>query len=138
MKKYIINNLKYIIPLLIFTIYALISYFFNFQACLFKLIIGYPCPGCGMIRAFIFLVSFRFNDAFFYNPFIYVLPLIAIVIIFKNNKYINLLYKSNLFWIILLALFLIIYILRMIFVFPNVPLDINYDSLLFKLISLFK
>ena len=39
-----------------------------FTLCLFRLMLGHPCPGCGMTRAFIFLGHGRPIDAFHSNP----------------------------------------------------------------------
>ena len=49
------------------------------ELCTSKAILGWPCPGCGMTRAFISLGHGRWSDAWAYNPAAYLLfPLVAI------------------------------------------------------------
>jgi hypothetical protein len=36
--------------------------------CLFKLVFGVPCPGCGMTRAFLLIGHGHFAQAFYLNP----------------------------------------------------------------------
>lgn len=140
-KEYMIIFFKFIKKsypvLLIFLAYIVITYAFHFQNCFIKLFIGYPCPGCGMTRAFFSLVKLDFVGAFQYNPLIFILPFIAWIIIFHERPFLSKLYKSNLFWIGLIAIVLIIYILRFIYVYPKEPMDYyenNFLSLLLTLI----
>jgi hypothetical protein len=37
--------------------------------CPFELLTGIPCPGCGMTRAVLCLISGNLSDALLYNPF---------------------------------------------------------------------
>ena len=58
--------------------------------CIFLTIFGVPCPGCGMTHAFLALLSFRFRDAFSYNPCIFLLPLFYLYfwqngVVFRNR-----------------------------------------------------
>jgi hypothetical protein len=46
--------------------------------CLFKNLIGYECFGCGMSRAILSAIHFKFANAFHYNKlFVLVLPLLV-------------------------------------------------------------
>ena len=40
----------------------------SFSICLTKLLLGHPCPGCGMTRAFLLLGHGRILEAFSLNP----------------------------------------------------------------------
>lgn len=128
---------KYSIPLSLFMIYILLTYKLEVNNCILKNLTGMPCPGCGMTRAGIALLHFDFVGAFNYNPMIFLLPIIAIVLIFKEYKFIALLNNSKIFWVLMLAILVVTFVLRMIYVYPNVPLDYNEHNLLSIVISWF-
>ena len=90
-----------------------------------KMIIGFPCPSCGLTRAGFAVLRLDFKEAFYYNPLIYLLPLILCVLIFKTSIF-KKLYHSKLFWIIIISITIINYIIRLIYIYPNPPMD--YDS----------
>lgn len=62
--------------------------------CLFKNLTGSDCYGCGMTRAILSALHFRFDEAFHYNKlFVLVLPLLIYVwikSIYKNSAQKNL------------------------------------------------
>lgn len=131
-----IKTTKYL--LIAFAAYCLIFYFMGWQSCLVKLIFGVPCPFCGMTRAVINVITFHPIRAFYFNPMVYLLPFIMIVLIYYENKYISKIYKSKSFWIILFVIFIGSYIIRMIMFYPQKPLDLYDNSLLFRVIRLIK
>lgn len=54
--------------------------------CLIKALTGYDCPFCGFQRSVLALIRGDFVDAFYYNPFIYIISpylLILILCVFK-------------------------------------------------------
>lgn len=128
---------KYYIPLLIFAIYAIGTAVFSIPNCLVKLAIGFPCPGCGLTRATLSLLRFDFVQAFMYNPLIFIVPPIAWILIFHERPILNKIYKSTFFWIVLCVIVLIVYILRIIYVYPNAPMDYHEDNLFNLIKSLF-
>lgn len=59
--------------------------------CLFTLLSGYKCPGCGLTRACMHLIHFDWGQAMMYNPkVIFVLPIIS----FLYLRYFISTYKS--------------------------------------------
>lgn len=141
MKKYL-NSLvvfvkKYYILIIIFLMYIIITYSFNMPNCIIKLICGYPCPGCGLTRAGFSLLRLDFYQAFNFNPLIYVVPLVILVIIYKDCLFFNKIYLSKLFWFGLLLLVLGLYIYRMIVVYPDVPMNYESDNLIKSIIKVF-
>lgn len=130
MKKYLNTLIKFIktysILIILFVLYILITYLLKIPNCLIKLICGYPCPGCGMTRAGISILKFDFVNAFNFNPLIYILPLVLFVIIFKEYSIVSKIYHQKIFWVSLLILTISLYVYRMIFVYPEVPM--NYDN----------
>lgn len=52
--------------------------------CLSKQILNITCPGCGLQRAFILLISGDFYQSFIMYPAIYFILILFILIILKN------------------------------------------------------
>ncbi len=61
--------------------------------CIFNLITGLHCPGCGISRMFISLASFNFKAAFQYNAFVMVIGPIAAFFVLRH--YIIYILKGN-------------------------------------------
>lgn len=108
--------------------------------CLFKNTVGIPCPGCGMTRALLSVLKGDLITAFYYHPLWVVVILYPVVyVIFKiikpqeefemwKNKWLKLIIK----------LFIFIWIIRMIFLFPDTsPLNFNENSLMWNLFKWF-
>nr|WP_276020532.1 DUF2752 domain-containing protein [Acetivibrio straminisolvens] len=106
--------------------------------CLFKNFFGLPCPGCGMTRAYLSLLKFDLASAFYYHPLFLLPAILAIIVIFKNNKYFMRLYKNNLLWGCILAVFILVWIVRFVLFFPDTPpMDYNSKALIPQLLRLF-
>ena len=75
------------------------------------------------------LLKLDFKGAIYYNATLFVMPFVAVVIIFRDVGWINKLYKSKVFWIIILVVCIGYYICRMIIFFPNSPLEYYPDNL---------
>lgn len=46
---------------------------------------GVCCPGCGMTRAFWALLRLDFETAFHMHPLIFIMPIVAVVFLFKKK-----------------------------------------------------
>ncbi|MCR5113221.1 MAG: DUF2752 domain-containing protein [Acholeplasmatales bacterium] len=109
------------------------------EACIFKIVFGVPCPACGFTRAWEHFFVLDFKGAFEYHPLFWLFPVVFIIILYKDDfKLLNRIYSCMAFWIVVLVSVVGCYILRWIFVYPNEPMDLNRDSLLFTVIHLFK
>ena len=123
---------KYLIP----TAFAAVFYIFTFllgnrTLCVFKTTYGIPCPGCGMTRAFIYFFRGNISKAFYYHPLFFLLIITLLIVIFRNKDYVSKIYNSKIFWIVILVVFIIVWAVRMVIMFPNLePLDFNHHSLL--------
>lgn len=73
MKKYL--NKDYLnlyillfLPIILYFVVKSLVHYNTHSICIFKIITGNNCWGCGMTRAFNELFSFRFKEAYDYNP----------------------------------------------------------------------
>lgn len=129
---------EYNIPLTLFGLYILITRMFDVPNCLVKLTIGYPCPACGMSRAVFSILGLDFIGALKYNPIVILLPLILIIIVYREYTFFKKLYSSKILWVGFFLVVLICYIVRLILVYPEIPLDYNKYNVLNLIFSLFK
>lgn len=116
------KNFKTLFISIILVSYFIVSSFFHISIpCIFHLITGFYCPGCGITRMIIALSNGKFYQAFRYNSFLFLLtPLFLIFIInylyslIKNKKP---LYQKipNKYWYILIFFLLLFGIIRNIF-----------------------
>lgn len=116
--------------IVLYLIYALIMNIFKLESCSIKLLIGLPCPGCGMTRAIICLLKLDFKGSFRYNALWLILLFIVVVAILKKYGIFKKLYYSRVFWTLIGTTILTYYILRLIYVYPNEPMDYYYFNLL--------
>lgn len=62
-------------------------------SCIFKEILGFKCPGCGMTRALIALIRFDFKAAFEYHFMVWSVPILYLCFLYDGkpfkNKYAN-------------------------------------------------
>ena len=121
MKKRVINTIiKYLILLSIFITY----YFINrktgyYIPCIFRLVTGYKCPGCGITHLLFYLCNLDFYNAFISNPLVFIyLPFIVIYLFYLDYLYIydkkDKIIKRipNYVWIILICVTLLFGIIR--------------------------
>ncbi|MBN1898723.1 MAG: DUF2752 domain-containing protein [Spirochaetes bacterium] len=107
--------------------------------CFFKVIYGVPCPGCGLVRSFIHLFRGDLKGAFFYHPLFPLAFLVGAVTFFRRKKPIHLIYKSELFWIVILIIIIGVWGVRMFLMFPDTgPMDYSRQSILYRLYDLIK
>ncbi|MDE5715009.1 MAG: DUF2752 domain-containing protein [Anaeroplasmataceae bacterium] len=138
-----INNImifisEYNIPLSLFALYVFVTHALGIQNCILKLLIGYPCPGCGMSRAAFSLLRLDFIAAFHYNPFIFLLPFLFLGIALKQNQFVKKIMKSPWVWISITIVIFIVYILRFVYIYPNAPMDYYRNNLFSFILSIFK
>lgn len=107
--------------------------------CLIKKFIGFPCPSCGLTRAIISVFNLDFHRSFSYHPLFWFIPSVIIIIIYgKRPLFGNKKYEIT-FYISTIMIILVVYIVRMIMLFPNaVPMDYDKSSYLWKTITFFK
>ena len=116
LKKVVLINIGLI--LLLFLYYKVYITFNIGIPCIFKLITGLDCPGCGITRCLFSLINFDLKSAFYYNSLVTILliPFVSYYIYLnycyvmnKPNKLIN---KVNKITPILLIITVIFGIIR--------------------------
>ncbi|WP_028330533.1 DUF2752 domain-containing protein [Brachyspira alvinipulli] len=106
--------------------------------CIIRNNTGFPCPSCGMTRAHIEVLKLNFEKAFYYHP-LFVLPSIIFLVVMLRNKskIANYIYNNNFITITVLIIFIAVYIIRFIMLFPHTePFTYNYDSNLYLFIRI--
>lgn len=121
MKIRIINVLKAnIFLLLILILYYYINKYTGFYIpCIFREITGLKCPGCGITHMIFDMLNFRFVEAFYENPLVFIyFPFIVAYYFYMTYLYIynkkdNFLTKiSNYTWVVLIVITIIYGIVR--------------------------
>ena len=122
------EDIKLIMPVAVgMLVFLTMLYLIMGSNCIFKCVTGLPCPGCGLTRASLSLISFQWGKVLYYNIFIFPIALLSILGIV--NRYIR--NKSNqklTKWIILMGVCMIFYyIYRMYVYFPEQE-PLNYHT----------
>lgn len=100
--------------------------------CLFKMLTGFPCPGCGITKSLVYLYEGNVYKSLQYHilgPFLVLFCLATIVMLtaelFTKKEYLNTVYNKRLVYFI--ACFLICYQVKRITYFAE---NNTYDSIL--------
>lgn len=83
---------KKICLLLLFILYFGMAYFIMGRLgipCVFKVLFGIPCPGCGMTRALFALLRGDLAAAFKYNAVIFLMPYVFWYLFFGSKRRIH-------------------------------------------------
>ena len=120
-------------------VYCLVMHALFHYVCPFRLLTGIPCPGCGLSRAGIALVTFRLDRVMFYNPVI--IPIALYAVYWAACRYIlgrKVRYQTA-FIILLAVLLFALYFYRLAAFFPNHrPMEYvpeNFFSPIYRLIG---
>lgn len=100
------------------------------MGCIFRLVTGVPCPGCGMTRAHLAALSLDFRAAFFYHPLWFLpAPLVLIQIFFPGGLFCDRRW-NHLAAMLLGILVMGTYVVRMLLLFPDTPpMEYQFHSL---------
>lgn len=100
---------------------------------------GLPCPGCGITRAAVCIVTGRWRQAWRLNPVIF--PIVLTALYFAWNRYLLGIRAKGIKWCLMLdaALLIIIYLVRMYLYFPDrEPYVYVEDNVLARLRELYR
>jgi hypothetical protein len=126
--------MKYFWGIVAIGVYFLAANFLFGYICPVMIIVGLPCPGCGMTRAGLLFLTGNFSQSFSFHPmFVPAMVFMAIAAalkFFRPEKTNVLQTPAIIFFVIIVA----VYVFRMVNLFPNQPpMVINYDSILFNI-----
>ncbi len=123
---------KYAVPLIFTVIFYIFTFILgNRTLCFISSTIGFPCPGCGLSRAYLSFVHGDLIFAFHYHPLFFLPPLLLAVVLFKKYSFFKKLYLSKFFWITSTIMLLGVWILRMVIMFPHKePMTFNDKAVL--------
>lgn len=91
---------------------AFIMYIFKIP-CIFRAILGVPCPGCGITRAYICVFNLDFQKAFELNFMFWSVPVLFVIYILDGKIFKKRLFNLILEYLIYLG-FLVSWICRLI------------------------
>lgn len=99
---------------------------------------GIPCPGCNMTTALYYLILGEIKTALFYHPLVLLLLLVCILEVglyytYKrwDTKY------SKIILMLFVGMLLIVYVYRMVSIFPQKPMVYVQENMLEKIKMLF-
>lgn len=112
-------SIKYVV-ICVF-IYTRLAKFFLGAMCPMVITTGLPCPGCGITRAMISVLLFRFSEALVYNPCIFVwIAYVLYLILYKYFMNKKIPYFIPITGVVF-SVTICVYIYRMINCFPGEP-----------------
>ena len=107
--------------------------------CMFRSVTGFPCLGCGTTRACLAFFQGHIVDAFYYHPLFWLTIILIIITLFRGGQIFRNEKANRFTWITLLFMYLTVFIVRMVLLFPDTPpMDYNYDAPLFHVFQWFE
>ena len=110
-KQYLqLKNNEYVRLAIAFLFYFVILFIFDI-GCPTRFLYGVCCPGCGLTRASVSLLKLDFNQAIYYHPLVFLIPVIAFLFIVKDKINQTIL---NTLLVLIIIVFIIVYCVRLI------------------------
>ena len=117
------------LPIIMLSVLLISFHLIFHHICPMVILTGFPCPGCGLTRAFLLFLTFRPVEAFSYNP---AYPLwLLIVLVFFIKRYIygkKLSFFFRNFFLSVVIITIAVYIFRMAHYFPSHEPLIYFDD----------
>jgi cytochrome bd-type quinol oxidase subunit 2 len=111
----------FMLPTILVIYFAIIHITKSRTKCFFKNLVGIPCPGCGLTRAYEMFFTGNIRKAFYYHPLFLIIPLLVMLyilnLIIKNYKLKKI---SEIIYLISTMLFISLYVVRFIKYFPKI------------------
>ena len=109
------------------------------QLCLFRLMTGLPCPGCGLTHAALALCRGEWKESLRYHPLLLPVLFVLFTALFRKVGIFRILHENRYFYLLAVGALLILYAVRLILYFPGGPVPMVYDpaSVAGRLLALF-
>lgn len=125
--------------------YVVVAFVLNQPTCIFRNTIGIPCPGCGMTRSYIHLLHGDIAGAWEMHPLFGLVPILGVFaasdyILRKRQVHVRkgLSYMLRGGMTVCVALFIGVYVYRMVTLFPNTePMVFNHQAFWPSIIRIF-
>jgi hypothetical protein len=144
--------MRWLILIFVLLGYGYASIRFFGYLCPSESLLGLPCPGCGLTRAALLLLSGRISDSLAMNPMLFLVFGYIVIVILEyiinkpsyTNHALELLkrmlllsrssnFLSNIYLIVALVSTLLYFVYRLIFAFGEEPIVLNNRALFFEL-----
>ena len=101
--------------------------------CLIKEWLGLPCPLCGTVRGIACLAQGNPVDALYWHPLFWLTPILMAWHFLPPVRFSRQKGRNRWIWIGTVALYLGVYVMRMILLFPDAaPMDCNPEGVLMQ------
>ena len=113
----------YLVAAIMVVVYAGVNYIClgKLQLCVWRSAIGFPCPGCGLTHAGLFLLSGNIRESLIWHPFL--IPIVGTVAIYciPDGKWrLADWFRRQMWWVILLNVVVMVhFVWRVIVYYPQ-------------------
>lgn len=117
-----IKEKPWIVAVVIFGLYyGLITLIDTGTRCVYKNLFGIPCPGCGMTRSYLHLLKGEWKEAFYDHPLFILVPVIVVlsILMLKQGLSKRAHRILSVALLVIAAVFILMYIYRMVLLFPD-------------------
>ena len=131
--------MRYLAGVLAFGAYVIVTNLLFGYICPSMVLAGLPCPACGLTRAGLLFATGNFAESFGLHPLL--IPAVVFIAVTVAMKFIkpNKIKVLQIPAIFLLICFIVLYIFRMVSLFPHhPPMVINSESILHNIINLIR
>jgi len=123
----VIRDLKYLLPGLAgAAAYIIFMEYFFHAVCLSRVLVGLPCPGCGLTRAGVLFLQGRFAESFRMHPLFLMVPAGILLGLYERYLSTRPRHYFTAYLVVTLVLLILLYIVRMKLCFPHTA-PMNYD-----------
>lgn len=106
--------------------------------CPIKRTVGLPCPGCGMTRACLSLLSLNLRAAFYWHPLCFLVVPLGVMFVLKDTATGRRFLNCAPLMAALAAVVILVYLARMALMFPDTPpMQVQENSLVVKIVHKF-
>lgn len=132
------QDLRYLLPGLAgAAVYVLLMEYFFHAVCLSRVLIGLPCPGCGLTRAGLLFLQGHFIESFRVHPLFVLIPAGCVLGLYERYFSVGTRRYFTAYVLLILILLIILYMIRMKLYFPHTaPMNYDPDNVLSHLVRL--